>query len=248
MPRDGAFVPRELKWTAEHVQRFWSYLAASSQADRAYFSSHSGEALIAFVERHVPLAGRRVLDYGCGPGFLLERLLRRGVRAEGLEFSPESVELTRTRCGGHPLFGGVTLAEAVPSPIPTGSADVVFLVEVLEHLLPEQLVTTLADARRLLRVGGTLVLTTPHAEDLESAKTICPECGTVFHPWQHLGCFTVPDLRRLLAEHGLETLVCHATTLGGRWPGRAWRKLQRALAPASAPPEPHLVGIGRKRA
>lgn len=43
------------------------------------------------IAREVP-AGARVLDLGCGDGFLLERLMReRGVRGQGVEIDPDQV-------------------------------------------------------------------------------------------------------------------------------------------------------------
>jgi methionine biosynthesis protein MetW len=43
------------------------------------------------IAREIP-AGARVLDLGCGDGFLLERLMReRGVRGQGVEIDPDQV-------------------------------------------------------------------------------------------------------------------------------------------------------------
>lgn len=241
------FALHEVEWTPEHVRRFWAYVSNSPQADRAYFSSHSGDAIIAFAQRHVPLQGVRVLDYGCGPGFLLERLLQRGIRAEGLEFSPESIDQVRKRCGDHPLFCGITLAERVPSPIADASVDVVFLVEVLEHLPAKALEETLGDIRRSLRRGGFLVATTPHNEDLEILKTICPDCGCIFHPWQHVNSFTTSLMTNLLQNHGMECVVCTGTTLGGGWPKKVLRLIRQTFSRNRQPVvEPHLIYIGRK--
>jgi SAM-dependent methyltransferase len=241
------FAPHEAEWTPDQVRRFWAYLSNSPQADRTYFSSHSGDAIIAFAQRHVPLRGGRVLDYGCGPGFLVERLLQQGIRAEGLEFSPESIDQVRKRCGDHPLFGGIALADSIPSPIADSSVDVVFLVEVVEHLRRGQLEQTLEDIRRILRLGGFLIATTPHNEDLDLLKTICPDCGCIFHHWQHVSSFTVDSLTNLVAGHGMQVVVCKATTFGGRWPMKVLRFLRRAaLKPWLAIQQPHLVYIGRR--
>lgn len=244
---NDSFHPHEANWTRDRVRRFWAYLSNSPQAGRAYFSSHSGDAIIAFAERYVPLTGCRVLDYGCGPGFLLERLLRRGIRAEGLEFSPESADQVHKRCGDHPLFGGITLAPGVPSPIEDQSVDVAFLVEVIEHLPREQLVQTLEEVRRVLRVGGFLVATTPHNEDLEILKTICPDCGCIFHPWQHVNSFSREDLRALLGGYGMEEIVCTPTTFGVRWAGKALSRLRLMLGRLGITfTEPHLAYVGQR--
>jgi len=244
---EAHFIPHEVNWTPDRARRFWAYLSNSRQADLAYFSSHSGDAIIAFARRYVPLQGVRVLDYGCGPGYLLERLLRQGVRAEGLEFSLESVDQTAKRCGDHPLLGGITLADRVPSAVEDGSIDVLFLVEVLEHLPARALEETLGDIRRILRVGGFLVATTPHDEDLNLLKTICPDCGCIFHPWQHVNSFRVANLTEFMQSFGFETVVCTATTFSARWVHKAIRLLSRVLTERNAGRgEPHLVYIGKK--
>lgn len=242
------FTPHEAEWTPERVRRFWAYLSNSPEVDRTYFSSHSGDAIIAFAQRYVPLGAGRVLDYGCGPGFLLERLLQRGIRAEGLEFSPESIDQARKRCGDHPLFGGVTLADGAPSPIKDGSIDVLFLVEVLEHLPRGQLEQTLEDICRMLRVGGFLVATTPHNENLGIMKTICPDCGCIFHHWQHVNSFTTARITHILRSFGIEDVVCKAMTLGERWPRKVLRFVRRTLSSTKVPiAEPHLMYVGQKR-
>jgi len=122
----------------------------------------------------------------------------------------------------------------------------------IEHLLPDQIDATLADIARILRPGGRLVLTTPHNEQVEHAKTICPDCGCVFHPWQHMGSFTTASVGQLLERQNLIPVECVATMLGGSKQGRALRRVKetesylltgRANDPAR---QPHLVCIARK--
>lgn len=236
--------PRELDWTVEHVRRFWAYLAQSPQAERAYFSSHSGGALIDFVKKRVPLTGRRVLDFGCGPGFLVERLAALGVSVEGLEFSADSRARTIERCQYAVTFGGVTLADGLPSTLAPASFDVILLIEVIEHLLPEHLDSTFDEMFRLLKPGGYAVVTTPHDEDLQALKTMCPNCGVVFHPWQHVASFTAPKLAALLSRHGFAQTYCRAMMIGAGRGSGVMRAARRLLGRST--PQPHLVYIGRK--
>jgi SAM-dependent methyltransferase len=247
-----SFHVHDVDWTSERLKRFWAYIAGTPHADRAYFSSHSGDAIVAFAARRIPLGkAARVLDYGCGPGFLLQRLTARGIKAEGLEFSKETLEKARARCSGHPNFAGLTHVEGLPSPIPSNSVDVVFLIEVIEHLLPNHVGATLDDIARLLRPGGYLVLTTPHNEPIDTAKTICPDCGCVFHPWQHVASYTTDSIRALVQQHGLAVKECAATTFGGSKSGQAFRRVQGAVnhlltGRANDPLQPHLACIAQK--
>jgi SAM-dependent methyltransferase len=248
-----SFAIHDVDWTPERLKRFWAYISSTPHADRAYFSSHSGDAILEFAVARIPLTAQsRVLDYGCGPGFLLQRLTDRGITAGGLEFSVETLEKARARVGQSPHFAGLTYVERLPSPVPSGSVDIVFLVEVIEHLLPDQIDATLADIARILRPGGYLVLTTPHDEAIERANTICPDCGCVFHPWQHVGSFTTASLRPILERQRLMPVDCVATMLGGSKQGRTLRRIKEAVnyvltGRANDPAQqPHLACIARK--
>jgi SAM-dependent methyltransferase len=241
------FNVHRVQWTSDKVSRFWAYLTSTPHAERSYFSAMFAPRLVKTVRRWVPLQGRRVVDYGCGPGFLIEHLLRLGVRAEGIEFSAATADKARKRCEAYANFGGVTVARELPSPIEAGVVDVLFLVEVIEHLLGPQKDATLEEIRRLLKVGGFLVLTTPHAEDLERVSTLCPDCGGVFHPWQHMSSFDRSTLPALLQRHGISTVLCRVENFGARWSGRLLRQMRRLVSGASANDEdPHLLFIGRR--
>src|SRR5438876_297053 len=72
------FRPHPVEWTRERASRFWDHLA-SNAAENDYFSRQVGLDLISFVRtRGVSLAGR-VLDFGCGPGLFLERLVEQRI-------------------------------------------------------------------------------------------------------------------------------------------------------------------------
>src|SRR4051794_39329335 len=51
-------------------------------------------------------AGRRLLDYGCGAGAFLELAHRRGFDGYGVDLSPDSVEVARSRPGGANTYVG----------------------------------------------------------------------------------------------------------------------------------------------
>ena len=231
-------------WTPQKVQRVWAYFSNSPDADRTYFSSHSGQAILDYIERRVPLKNKSVLDYGCGPGYLSERLLQRGIQAAGLEFSKESCDKARQRCAKYPAFTQIVQAEGMPTPIPDSSIDVVLLVEVIEHLLRDELNPTLQDIRRIVKPEGRVVITTPHAEDIDLLKTACPDCGCVFHPWQHVSSFTVDGLKKTLEPY-FATEFCGTTTFGLNFLGKMAQFVRRTFL-SDRTPDPHLVFVGKK--
>jgi SAM-dependent methyltransferase len=249
---DAPYRPHPILWTPERVERLWQYYGTQPAYEEAYFSQHSGGAILDRVARTVALRGRRVVDFGCGRGHLLGHLLARGVACSGIEFSPHSAEVAERKLGGHPLFEGVVRARALPTPLDGASADVVFLVEVLEHLLEDQIAPTLAEIRRILRPHGEVIVTTPHAEDLAANVVHCPECGCTFHRWQHVRSLRPEELSELMRQAGFETELCQAVFFR---PPRGWTAtLVRALTDAYrtwrgiSDPVPHLLYVGRKPA
>lgn len=103
----------------------------------------------------VPLAGRRVLDAGCGYGLFSAAAAARGARVVSLDIGPRLVALARTRGGGHGVVG-----DACRLPVRDASFDVVIASEMLEHTAePARAVDELT---RVLEPGGVLVMTTPN--------------------------------------------------------------------------------------
>lgn len=110
------------------------------------------------------LEGRWVLDVGCGRGELACEAARRGAHAVGVDYAPAAIELSMERRGAMPppLRERVEfrLADAKGLDFPDGSFDVVFMIDVYEHLHPYEIEHTLGEIRRVLRPWGRLVVHT----------------------------------------------------------------------------------------
>ena len=116
-------------------------------------------ARLDYIEARAGLAGRQVLDVGCGGGLLAEGMARRGARVLGIDLAPEALAVARL----HALETGVaveyrqvaveTLAESAAA-----GFDVVTCLEMLEHVPdPSAIVAALA---RLVRPGGHVIVST----------------------------------------------------------------------------------------
>ena len=108
--------------------------------------------------------GEVVVDIGTGRGELLVAALDAGAaRAVGIEYSDAAVELARHTLAVHqvrPERGEVVAADARAIPLPDGCADLVTMLDVVEHLAPAELSRSFSEAHRLLRPGGRILVHT----------------------------------------------------------------------------------------
>ena len=101
------------------------------------------------------LAGRLVLDAGCGVGGLTRTLVARGARVVALDIGPRLAATTRERCGCEAVVGTLTALG-----VRSNAFDVVLSTEAVEHTSdPERAVSELY---RVVKPGGHLALTTPN--------------------------------------------------------------------------------------
>lgn len=114
---------------------------------------------LAYVERNGALAGRAVVDVGCGGGLLAEAMAAKGARVVGLDLADELLSVARL----HALESGVQVdyrlesAEAHAADH-AGRYDVVTCMEMLEHVPDPGAVVAALGA--LVRPGGDVFVST----------------------------------------------------------------------------------------
>jgi 2-polyprenyl-6-hydroxyphenyl methylase / 3-demethylubiquinone-9 3-methyltransferase len=113
-----------------------------------------------WIQAQVPLAGKRVLDVGCGGGILADAMARQGADVLGIDLSAKALKVAQL----HALeagTGGVEYreasAEALAAQMP-GAFDVVTCMEMLEHVPdPASVVRAVAT---LVKPGGCAFFST----------------------------------------------------------------------------------------
>jgi 2-polyprenyl-6-hydroxyphenyl methylase/3-demethylubiquinone-9 3-methyltransferase len=114
---------------------------------------------LGWIEQQVPLAGKEVLDVGCGGGILAEAMARRGARVTGIDLADKPLKVAQL----HLLEGRLDVRYELASAEDyaarhAASFDVVTCMELLEHV-PEPS-STVAACARLLRPGGCAIFAT----------------------------------------------------------------------------------------
>jgi len=122
---------------------------------------------LGWIQQHAALAGKRVLDVGCGGGILAESMALAGADVLGIDLAEASLAVARLhaldtgvthdRDGGANLEYRTLSAEACVEELPA-SFDVVTCLEMLEHVPdPSSVVTACA---RLVKPGGHVFFST----------------------------------------------------------------------------------------
>ena len=114
---------------------------------------------LGWIDGLAPLAGRRVLDVGCGGGILSEAMARLGATVTGIDLSEKPLRVAQL----HLLESGLDVeylgisAEEMAEKNP-GTFDVVTCMELLEHV-PDP-ASTVAACAKLIKPGGRVFFST----------------------------------------------------------------------------------------
>lgn len=107
-------------------------------------------------------SGKKVLDVGCGNGYVLDRYAREGAEVYGVDITEAAVDICRKRFELSGLHGEFHVANAEKLPFPDGTFDCVCSMGVLHHVSdPEKAVSEIC---RVMKSGGRLIVMVYHRD------------------------------------------------------------------------------------
>jgi SAM-dependent methyltransferase len=148
----------------------------------------------------VPKKGR-MLDVGCGDGWVLKLARELGWNEEGVDFDRRAVDLVRRK--GLRVRHGRLADQCYPD----DSFDLVLMSHVIEHV--HDPLGTLREIRRVLRRGGTLTVTTPNAGSWGHRHFGRDWRG--LEPPRHLRIFNADSLSALVKRAGFGRIAVSST-------------------------------------
>ncbi len=157
---------------------------------------------------HIDPKGRRVLDIGCGGGFLAEEFAALGCAVTGIDSSAPTIAEARRHADETGLKIAYRVASGEAIPFDDATFDIAYCCDVLEHV--RDLDTVIAEAARVLKPGGVYLFDTINRTVLSKLVVI-----TLFQEWSATRFVTTnlhdwhmfikpAELRAVLAKHGFD--------------------------------------------
>jgi ubiquinone/menaquinone biosynthesis C-methylase UbiE len=156
------------------------------------------------------MPGGSVLDIGCGPGIStpdLARLVGPFGQVHGIDHDPDMVRQAdaAARLAGVAAWTAHRLGDAAQLPFASGRFDAVFSDRVLQHLPPAKAATCVAEAVRVTRSGGAVVIVDSDwgGFSVDSTEPDLERCIQALHRARFHNPFSGRTLGRLLSQAGL---------------------------------------------
>jgi SAM-dependent methyltransferase len=163
-------------------------------------------------------AGRRLLDVGCGSGWLSEYFARLGYEVTGIDISPELIEIARQRAAlvpydvDHetPMLCRFIVHDAEAGPLPE-KFDAVVCYDSLHHFEDERAV--MRNVAEMVDYGGLLFIL--EGDKPEEGSTTEEELVGVMREYETLESpFDPAYLRALVVEHGFRVVGDYVSVNG----------------------------------
>ncbi|MBN1820655.1 MAG: methyltransferase domain-containing protein [Prolixibacteraceae bacterium] len=144
---------------------------------------HNERRVREYLTSMVPENKGLILDVGCGSAWVAEKFCKKNYRVVSFDISLKNTTeaLKRFPSGNHSAFVG----DVFSLPFKPDSFDIIIASEIIEHVTePELFIKTLF---KVLKPGGTLLITTPYKEKIE--YSLCIHCNRPTPKSAHLHSF-----------------------------------------------------------
>ena len=144
---------------------------------------------------HLPVCkGKRVLEFGCGNGGFLKRIINEAESVVGVELDDEAVKKLNK--------DGIRTVRSIDEL--NGKFDVICMFDVIEHL--SEPYGILKQLYELLECGGILICETPNSDDALLTYYNCKAFADFTYWSKHVYLYNSETLARLFMNNGFNVL------------------------------------------
>lgn len=145
---------------------------------------------------------KKILDVGCGSGWLVKDLKAEGFESFGCDLSEEAIRIAKN---DNKTSRFIKKASAVKLPYPRSSFDALVAVSMIEHLTQAEAKKFLREAIRVLKPRGWIFLVTPNKiTPLRLIYLIIRQKWPALKDPTHINFYTPGSLKKLLAKFSFE--------------------------------------------
>lgn len=191
---------REIVWDASKVALFWKFYSENPKNHGAWMSEGSRVAINKKMKEILPNGflsdPKFICDWGCGTGNFAKAFVAKGHKVFGLD---QDVVVSQIPTDSD-RFVGISDSSVIKDE----ELDLIYALEVIEHIIDSEIQKTFGEWRRVLKKNGYLLLTTPNEENLKENSIFCPNCETQFHSVQHVRSLSTASISKMLNENGFK--------------------------------------------
>ncbi|MFH1824953.1 MAG: class I SAM-dependent methyltransferase [Candidatus Firestonebacteria bacterium] len=136
-----------------------------------------------------------VLDIGCGDGIFLELLKKNNIIGVGVDINERVVNICKDK--GLTVFQGDAVDFLRDK---TNNYDGIYISHVIEHLLPEKVVSLIKSSFFALKPSGILIVITPDAKNIKDLL------GGFWEDATHIRPYPLPLLEKIFKGAGLNVV------------------------------------------
>lgn len=139
----------------------------------------------------------KLLDIGCGDGKLTSLLANLVRTVYGIDNQARALAFSRILISNKNVI--LIKADATVLPFGNNEFDVIIAFDLIEHLSLEKRVEFILEVKRVLKVNGIFILTTPNRNNLRDLFW-----GKLLKSPYHYEEFNLDELRNFLLQHGFD--------------------------------------------
>jgi ubiquinone/menaquinone biosynthesis C-methylase UbiE len=173
---------------------------------------------------------RLILDVGCAEGFITNYLSQLHAQVIGIDID-QSLKIAKNKVKNASFI----YASITHLPFKEETFEAVTLLEILEHLPDTSIDEGITEVNRVLKSGGTLIVSVPYKEKITYIR--CIHCGKLTPLWGHIQRFDENKLKSILPQNyaqaekkhlpNVELISCHK--LLGKLPPTIWLIINNIL-------------------
>ena len=113
-PKPFEFYTASELWTDEHTAQQMLHYHLNDDIEASSRNSDFIEKSCDWIAEHFDIEGKKVIDFGCGPGLYAKRLAQKGAFVTGIDFSENSINHARTEAKEKGLTINYIVSETGP--------------------------------------------------------------------------------------------------------------------------------------